>query len=126
MHRDLVPEAAVMLSDPKPKETPSATRHVLVNGAKNVKRFGQFCLKSRIGARYGPSLPPGGQHREEKDDVSLLVEAPEGVEAAERVVAFLLSASVETLALGRLQEALLGHALFPFAPTLHGKGLGCE
>lgn len=36
VHRDLVPEAAVMLSDPQPKEKPSATRHVLVISAKNV------------------------------------------------------------------------------------------
>lgn len=126
MHRDLVPEAAVMLSDPKLKEKPSVTKYVLVIGAKKVTRFGQFCLKSRISACYGPSLLPGGQHREERVDVSLLVEAPEGVEAAERVIAFLPSASVETLALGGLQKTLLGHSLFPFAPALHGKGLRRE
>lgn len=60
----------------------------------------------------------------QKGSLSDLVEAPEGVQAAERVVAFLLSAPVETLTLRWLQEALLGHPLLPLAPSLHGEGLG--
>lgn len=54
--------------------------------------------------------------------VSVLVEAPEGVQATERVVTFFPPGPVETLTLRRLQEALLGHTLFPLAPALHGEG----
>lgn len=49
----------------------------------------------------------------ERHDVLVLVEGPQGVQAAEWVVALLGPAALETLALAHLQEALLGHALFP-------------
>lgn len=53
----------------------------------------------------------------------MLVEAPEGVQATERIVTFLPSSPVETLTLRWLQEALLGHPLLPLTPSLHGEGL---
>lgn len=58
--------------------------------------------------------------------VSVLVEAPQGVQAAERVVvaAFLPSSPMQPLTLRRLQEALLGHPLLPLPASLHGEGLG--
>lgn len=58
--------------------------------------------------------------------LSVLAEAPQGVQAAEGVVFVLTSGPVETLTLGRLQEVLLGHPLLPFPPSLHGEGLGGE
>lgn len=57
---------------------------------------------------------------------SVLAEAPQGVQAAQRVVPVLASAPVEPLTLGRLQEVLLGHSLLPFPPSLHGEGFRGE
>lgn len=64
----------------------------------------------------------------ERHHVLVLVECPQGVQAAERVFALLGPAALKTLALGRLQEALLGHALFALAAAtaFHGEGLGRE
>lgn len=58
--------------------------------------------------------------------VLVLVEAPQGVQATERVVSFFPSRPVQTLTLGRLQEALFGDALLPFTSALHGEGLGSQ
>lgn len=58
--------------------------------------------------------------------LSMLAEAPQGVQAAEGVVFVLTSGPVETLTLSWLQEVLFGHSLLPFPTSLHGEGLGGE
>lgn len=58
--------------------------------------------------------------------VSVLAEAPEGVQAAEGVVAVVPPDRVETPSLSRLQEALLGHSLFPSTPSFQGESLRRE
>lgn len=83
--------------------------------------------KSKIRKLQAPATP-GGRVRKAVvcGAISVFVQAPQGVQATEWVVPFVLSGPVETLTLRRLQEALLGDPLLPSPSSLHGEGLRGE